>query len=310
MAWPSRRDVLLGEPERLAGRDAELVRDEVAPGHELGHRVLDLEAGVHLEERERAAIVEQELAGAGALVADGTGQPQGGLAHALAQRGVDRRGAGLLEHLLVASLDRAVAFAEVDAVAVAVEQDLDLDVPRALDQALEDQPIVAERARGLTAGGRQVGRQPIEVADRPHPLAAAAGGGLDQQRHADPLGGRGEGGVGLVRVVVALRHRDPQLRGEPAGLPPCRPSTGSPRAAARPTAARPRSPPRRTRRSPRGSRSPGGPRLRQPGGRPRSRPVRPAGRSPPDRWSRGRPSGCRGARTFARCVERSRRGSR
>ena len=58
------------EPERLARRDPQLVRDEVAAGHELGHRVLDLEAGVHLEEGRLAAIRDEELARAGADVAD------------------------------------------------------------------------------------------------------------------------------------------------------------------------------------------------------------------------------------------------
>src|ERR1700685_2257013 len=46
-----------------------------------------------------------------------------------AQLGVDhpRGRGGLLDHLLVATLDRAVALAEVDHVAVAVRQHLDLD---------------------------------------------------------------------------------------------------------------------------------------------------------------------------------------
>ena len=56
-AWPprvsDRVDLRLVEPERLAGGDPELVGDEVATGHDLGHRVLDLEARVHLEEEER-----------------------------------------------------------------------------------------------------------------------------------------------------------------------------------------------------------------------------------------------------------------
>ena len=71
VAAPTRRPP--GEnPSGSPAAIRELVGDEVAAGHELGHRVLDLEAGVHLEERERAAIVEQELAGAGADVADGS----------------------------------------------------------------------------------------------------------------------------------------------------------------------------------------------------------------------------------------------
>ena len=54
----------------------------------------------------------------------------------------------------MAPLDRAVALAEVDAVAVGVEQDLDLDVAPALDEALEDQPVVAERGAPRVARPR------------------------------------------------------------------------------------------------------------------------------------------------------------
>ena len=61
-------DVVLGEVERLAGGDAQLPLDEVESGHELGDRVLDLEAGVHLQEEELAVLVE-ELDGAGVHVA-------------------------------------------------------------------------------------------------------------------------------------------------------------------------------------------------------------------------------------------------
>jgi hypothetical protein len=65
--------------------------------------------------------------------------------------GQDRRRA-LLDQLLMVALDRAVALAEVDAVAVAVAEHLDLDVAAALDQALEEHAIVAEGAPGLACG--------------------------------------------------------------------------------------------------------------------------------------------------------------
>ena len=64
MAWPRSAIVVLGERQRLAGRDPDLLGDEVEPGHHLGDRVLDLEPGVHLEEEEVAVLVE-ELDGAG-----------------------------------------------------------------------------------------------------------------------------------------------------------------------------------------------------------------------------------------------------
>ena len=90
----------------------------------------------------------------------------------------------------MAALDRAVALAEVDAVAVRVEQDLDLDVAGALDEPLEDQPVVAEAAAASRRAAASASRQLDRLADGPHALAAAAGRRLDEQRVADPVGGR------------------------------------------------------------------------------------------------------------------------
>ena len=98
------------------------------------------------------------------------------------ESGLDRRRRRLLEHLLVAPLERAVALAEVDAVAVGVEQDLDLDVARTLEEALEDQSLVAEGRLRLASRRRQLGREIGRIADGPHPLAAAAGRRLDEDR--------------------------------------------------------------------------------------------------------------------------------
>ena len=59
------------------------------------------------------------------------GEAERGRAHPRAKAGVDRRRRCLLEDLLVPPLERAVALAEMHAVAVRVEQHLDLDVARA-----------------------------------------------------------------------------------------------------------------------------------------------------------------------------------
>ena len=88
-------------------------------------------------------------------VADRARQRQGRLAEPRAEGVIDGRRRRLLEHLLVAALDRAVALAEVDAVPVGIEEDLDLDVAAALDQPLEDQPVVAERRRRLAPRRRE-----------------------------------------------------------------------------------------------------------------------------------------------------------
>ena len=128
--------VLLLERQLLAGGDADHQLDQVEAGDELGDGMLDLQTGVHLEEVELAVLVDDELDGAGALVLDGLGERDSLLAHRLARLAVEEGARRLLDHLLVAALDRALALAEVDDVAVHVCQNLELDVARAFNHVL------------------------------------------------------------------------------------------------------------------------------------------------------------------------------
>jgi hypothetical protein len=58
-AWPRQRDVGLRERQRLAARDADLLLHDVDAGRSVsGHRVLDLQPGVHLDEVEGAVLVQ------------------------------------------------------------------------------------------------------------------------------------------------------------------------------------------------------------------------------------------------------------
>ena len=92
--------------------------------------------------------------------------------------GVERRRGGLLPDLLVAALQRAVALAEMDGVALAVAEDLHLDVARLLEVLLDVDGVVAEGGPGLGAGGRQRHRQIVfgvraTFMPRPPPPAVA-----------------------------------------------------------------------------------------------------------------------------------------
>ena len=145
--------LVLGARQRLAGGHLQLPGDQVLPGDQLGDRVLDLQPRVHLEEEELAGVgVDDELDRAGSDVVDRPRRLDRGLAHGLPHLVVDRRRRGLLDDLLVPTLDRAVTLEQVHHLAVRVAEDLDLDVLRPGDQALHDQPVVAERAGGLTPG--------------------------------------------------------------------------------------------------------------------------------------------------------------
>ena len=54
-------EVVLAERDRLSRRDPDLLFDQVDPGDHLGHRVLDLDPRIHLDEVELARRVEEEL---------------------------------------------------------------------------------------------------------------------------------------------------------------------------------------------------------------------------------------------------------
>ena len=169
-------DVVLRDRQLAAGGDADLLEHEIDAGDHLGHRMLDLDARVHLDEIELAVLV-QELDGADAEIfqlAHGLGDD---LADPVARGGVERGRGAFLQHLLVPPLQRAVALAEMDGVAPAVAQHLDLDMARALQIFFQIDRVVAERGLGLGAGGGERDRKLVlgcaTFMPRPPPPAAA-----------------------------------------------------------------------------------------------------------------------------------------
>ena len=169
--------------------------------------MLDLQAGVHLHEVEVAVGVEQHLDGAGVGVAgpaDDIGdQRQDAFAFGLWQP----RARGLLEHLLVPALQRALALAEVHALPEPVGDDLDLDVPSADDALLHVQAPVAEAGERLDTRLAEGGLELVFAAHAAHAAATAARDRLEQERKADVLGGS-PGGIDVGDRAVASRdHR-------------------------------------------------------------------------------------------------------
>ena len=131
------------EPERLAGGDAELIRERTRRSR-VGDRMSTCRR-VFISRKAEPPGLDQELAGPCADVADRAGDAMAARP-ADARTGSDRWRRRLLEDLLMASLDRAVAFAEVDTVAGRVEQDPDLEATGAFDEPLGDQLFVTEAA--------------------------------------------------------------------------------------------------------------------------------------------------------------------
>ena len=152
---PPHDDVVLRERERLAGGDVDLLAHDVDARDGLRDRVLDLDACVHLEEEVLAVSCQEPLDGSRGAVRHGSCGIDGQRADARSKLGVDGRGRRLLDELLMSTLDRAVALAEMDDVAVAVGEDLHLDVPRVVQVALDVHGGVREVRLALTLGGLQ-----------------------------------------------------------------------------------------------------------------------------------------------------------
>ena len=197
-------DVVLGERQGIARGDADALLHDVDAGDHLGDAVLDLHPGVHLQE-EVLAVLEQALDGAGAAVADGLGGVGGDLPDALAQRVVDDGGGGLLDELLVAALDRAVALPQMQRVAVGVGEDLHLDVARVGEVALQVDGGVGEEPLALPGRALEGALQLVLGQGDAEALPTAAAGGLHRHRVAD-LPRCGAGRVEVGDRVGGARH--------------------------------------------------------------------------------------------------------
>ena len=157
MAWPPGPAATASWTSSGSGRpagDEQLEPDQVEAGDRLGHRVLDLQPGVHLEEVGVAVPIDDELDGSGIDVADGPGGGDGRFDQAGPQgRGDDGRRC-LLDDLLVAALDAALPLEQRHRVAVGVGQHLHLDVPGVPQVALEEHRCRRRRPPRPRAGRR------------------------------------------------------------------------------------------------------------------------------------------------------------
>ena len=184
--------------QRLPHRHPQLPLDQVQASDLLGDGMLDLEARVHLQKVERA-LLHQELDRAGVHIADSPPALEGGGVQAGPQVRREVRGRRLLQHLLVAALQRAITVAQHHQAPGRVPEDLHLDVSRAVEIALGQQLPRAEGALRLAPRRLDGARQLVGGANQAHPAPAAPGGGLDQQRES-------QGGGLLDRAPGQRRH--------------------------------------------------------------------------------------------------------
>ncbi len=199
-------DLVLRQRQLFAECHAQLPFDEIDAGDQLGHGMLDLQPRVHLDE-EHVLAVGDEFDGAGADILDRSSSfPRGG-AHRLALLGIERRRRRLLDHLLMAALQSALALEQRQQTAVAVADHLHLDMPGVVDVFFDQHAVVAERRLGLALGADDGRRKLAGRANDAHAAAATTRRRLDQHRKAYSVGGLRERRLVLGFAVIAGHQR-------------------------------------------------------------------------------------------------------
>src|SRR5690606_32825016 len=182
-------DIVLLHGERFARGDADHLLDEIYSGDRLGHRVFDLQAGVHLEEVEalarRVGARHDELDGACAVIADRPCERHALLAHGFAHFFGNKGRRRLFDDLLMPALDRAFALVEVKNVTVLISENLNLDVTRIQNELLDEDTVVTKAVEPLALDALEALADVLLIIGEAHALAAAASAGLHHHRIAD-----------------------------------------------------------------------------------------------------------------------------
>ena len=164
-----------------------MLLDDVYAGDELGNRMLNLNACVHLDKEEFAVFV-QEFKRTCATIADAFTSVGTGFADFGAFFFSDERGRCFFDDFLVAALHGAVALGEVDGVAVFVGNHLDFDVARTLQIAFHVNHRVAECCACFGFGHFDRLEEVFFFLDDAHTATAAAAGGFDNDGITDFIG--------------------------------------------------------------------------------------------------------------------------
>ena len=174
----------LGDRQVATVGDANLFAHQIEARDHFGHRMLDLQPGVHLDKIEFVVLV-QKLDRAGAAILHALHRIDADLAHGFTLFGADHRRRRFLEHFLMPALQGTVALAEMDRVATAITEHLEFDMARITEIFLDIDSGIAERGLGLGTGLFHLGFEFGLAVDHFHTATATTGCCLDDHRIAD-----------------------------------------------------------------------------------------------------------------------------
>src|SRR5574343_1885246 len=174
-------DITLLVAQLLAEGDANLFLDDIDAGNGLGHRMLALDAGIHLDEVELTVFV-QEFEGPGTTVADLAAGIGTKFANAADQTGRDMRCRRFFDHFLMTTLHGAVTLAQINRILVLVGQHLDFHVARVFQEFFHvDRRIAESRLCFLLGHLHGIDQRSFRMHDT-HAAPATATRRLDDRR--------------------------------------------------------------------------------------------------------------------------------
>ncbi len=136
--------------------------------------MLDLNARVDLDKGQvTRRFIHQELDSPRAAIIRSPGNLERVAAQGLALPLVQIWCGGAFDDLLIAALNRAVALEQMHQIAVAVAENLNLDVTGSLDEFFEIDLVLAERRLRFTPGDHAFTLEFICIANDAHTAAAA-----------------------------------------------------------------------------------------------------------------------------------------
>ena len=208
-------DVILAQPQRLAQRNPYLHLHQIHARHHLRHRMLHLNARVHLHEAEPPLPIQQILNRTRATVVDAARRTNRRRAHLRAKLRRERRARRLLDQLLVTPLQTAVAITKVNHMTLAVPHHLHLHVLRRHRQLLHEHRAVPKRLLRLARRRAEQTLQVTLALHHAHPLAATTRRRLQHHRIPQTLRARIRRRHVRQHPVAPRRHRHPRLHHHP-----------------------------------------------------------------------------------------------
>ena len=185
-------EFVLTKRQLFATGHAQLPFNQIKARDGLCHRVFHLQTRVHLHKEEihdaTGLLLHNELDRAGTHVVHRTGSRYCSIAHGFAHGLRHARCGRFFQHFLVSPLHRAIAFEQVDIVAMCVAEHLNFDVAWALDVFFDQHRVVTKTVFGFAFARGQCGVKLLRLLHHAHAFAAAACAGLDQHRETDFFG--------------------------------------------------------------------------------------------------------------------------